>query len=100
MALTRQQWLLVKLCEECQEVSQRVTKALTFGIAEVQEGQELNNSDRISEELADLILIYKMLINEGVLAEVPYDYNVKLNKRESKVERWFRYAQQEGIVEP
>ena len=48
MALTRQEYLLICLGEECDEVGQRVTKALRFGLSEVQHGQPLNNGDRIT----------------------------------------------------
>lgn len=42
------------LAEECAEVSQRAMKALRFGCAEVQPGQSLTNSERLSVELGDL----------------------------------------------
>ena len=47
--------LLEILIEECAEVQQRATKALRFGLAEVQPGQMLNNAQRMAEEYGDLL---------------------------------------------
>lgn len=47
--------LLEILAEECAEVIQRVTKALRFGVEEVQPGQPDSNSRRIGLELGDVM---------------------------------------------
>ncbi len=41
--------------EECSEIAQRISKALRFGLEEVQLGQELNNAQRIMYEYTDLV---------------------------------------------
>lgn len=52
--MTLDEHLLVCLAEECSEVVQRITKALGFGLDEVQPGQEFTNSQRIGQELIDV----------------------------------------------
>lgn len=98
--LTRNQWLLIKLAEECAEVTQRATKALTFGIAEVQKGQELNNSERMLEEILDFCTIVLMLEESGTIAEINSLPNLtqRINQRKAKVEKWYEYAKEEGQV--
>lgn len=59
--LSKEKFLLLKLMEECSEVSQRASKALQFGFDEVQEGQEKNNFERLQDELDDLNSIVSLL---------------------------------------
>lgn len=50
----RQRELLVVLMEECAEVAQRASKAVRFGMDEVQPGQPDSNLIRIAREMGDL----------------------------------------------
>lgn len=47
--MKRHEHLLSILAEECCEVGQRVSKALRFGLDEVQPGQDLSNAERIKQ---------------------------------------------------
>lgn len=58
--MTRDEHLLTILAEECAEVAQRCSKALRFGIDEVQPGQGLDNRRRIEKEFNDLLGVYLM----------------------------------------
>jgi hypothetical protein len=62
--------LLEILIEECAEVQQRATKALRFGLAEVQPGQPLNNAQRMAEEYGDLREVADRCAKAGLL---PFD---------------------------
>lgn len=62
--------LLTILAEECAEVAQRVTKALRFGLTEIQPGQDKSNADRINEEMGDLLGVYRMLEDRKELPPV------------------------------
>lgn len=53
--------LLVVLGEECAEVAQRASKAIRFGLYEVQPGQAEDNKRRIERELADLMATAELL---------------------------------------
>jgi NTP pyrophosphatase (non-canonical NTP hydrolase) len=55
------QHLLVILAEECAEVAQRASKAVRFGLLEVQPGQQENNVRRLERELADLLAVADLL---------------------------------------
>lgn len=59
--MKRQDHLLTIAAEECMEVGQRATKALRFGLDEIQPGQDLSNADRLLQEYADLVGVLLML---------------------------------------
>lgn len=87
--LTREEHLLLRLGEECNEVAKRVSKAVLFTPGEVQPGQEKNNAERLSEELDDLLGVLEMLISEGFLR------NSKGFAREDKkvkVEKYIKFS--------
>jgi len=81
MAMTRSEHLLVILAEECNEVAQRVSKALRFGLEEIQPGQGKTNAERISDELDDLMAVLEMLCDEGCLDGSPFDSSAWAAKR-------------------
>ena len=60
--------LLTILAEECCEVGQRVSKALRFGVEEIQPGQPLTNAQRISEEVGDIMGVVDRLVTLGLLS--------------------------------
>lgn len=72
--------LLTILVEECAEVQQRATKALRFGVGEVQPGQALNNIERLSLEVGDLLEVLDSLEGEGALSPAHIDEG-QANKR-------------------
>lgn len=55
------QHLLTVLAEESSEVAQRATKAIRFGLMEVQPGQQENNTRRLERELAELVAVADLL---------------------------------------
>lgn len=93
--MTRIEHLLVILMEECNEVSQRASKALRFTLDEVQPGQELSNEDRIWREFEDLMGVMELLKNErrhsGIQAEL-------VSAKMSKVERFLMYSKDVGTL--
>jgi len=64
--MNRQEHLLTIASEECAELAQRISKALRFGVHEVQPGQDKTNAERISYELADLLGVVGLLIDDGI----------------------------------
>ena len=60
--------LLDALMEECAEVIVRASKALRFGLDEIQPGQALTNRERLEAELNDLAGVLAMLPGTGVLS--------------------------------
>ncbi len=63
--MTKTEMLLTLLAEECNETAQRASKAIRFGLDEVQEGQPHNNADRIVYEFNDLVAVTEMLKRKG-----------------------------------
>jgi NTP pyrophosphatase (non-canonical NTP hydrolase) len=61
--------LLLILMEECDEVSQRSSKAQRFGAREVQSGQDLDNVQRLSMEIGDLLHVVDLLRERGLVED-------------------------------
>ena len=80
--------LLTILAEECCEVGQRVSKALRFGIKEIQPGQDLTNAERIMEELGDIFAVMELLEKQGII-----DQTTIGKFYEKKVPKLNRYLQ-------
>lgn len=95
--MTRKEYLLQVLSEECNEVGQRVSKALRFGLDEKQSGQDLSNQDRLIQEFNDLIAVMEMLNGEVFLDEIYNDEQQKAKRK--KIEKYFDYSVELGIVE-
>jgi hypothetical protein len=95
--MNRKEHLLIIAAEECNEVAQRLSKALRFGLSEIEPGQQLSNSYRIKQELNDLIAVLQMIeIETGV------DFSVEpvlLTEKQHKVHHFLKYAQQCGTLE-
>jgi hypothetical protein len=97
--MTRAQYLLGKLAEECAEVDQRASKAALFGIDEKQPGQPYNNKERLIDEIQDLRVIVNILINAGVLPII-LDRRDRLDEKTAKVEAYYDYSVSQGCGEP
>lgn len=91
--MTREQHLLQKLSEECAEVSQRCSKAIIFGKDEIQPGQDLNNNERLVNELEDLLGVARMLRGENVIG-VPDERNIAA--KASRVEHYMLLSKERG----
>lgn len=93
--MNRTEYLLVKLMEECDELSQRAAKALIFGVNEIQVGQLLNNSERMNYEYNDLLAIANMLAGEDIMLFPDWDY---IRKKQDKVEKWMEHSRKRGCL--
>lgn len=89
--------LLTILFQECAEVQQRVSKALRFGLPEVQPGQDKTNAERIIEELNDLYAVVVMLERAGALP--PSADPAAIAAKEEKVLRYMAHARECGVLE-
>lgn len=96
--MDRSEHLLTCLAEECGEVSQRVMKALRFGLAEVQTGQSLNNAERIEEELRDLISVAQILHEDGILSKKFAPTPIERETKRAKIERYMAIGFQTGAL--
>lgn len=89
-------YLLVSLAEECTEVGQRISKALRFGLSEVQPGQSLSNADRIAGELTDLIAVMAMCEERGLFSVD--ESSGAISAKIAKVHKYMDYARTQGAL--
>lgn len=94
--MNRAEYLLTQAASECNEVAHRITKALHFGLAEVQPGQMENNAQRIVGEVTDLLAVLEMLREEGILPTPSMnEVHLAVGAKKAKVEKFFRYASEQ-----
>jgi NTP pyrophosphatase (non-canonical NTP hydrolase) len=87
--MKKNQFLLLKLAEECVEVAQRASKQIQFGKNEVQKDQQKTNATRLREEILDLFSVVSMLVQEDEIEMfTPWDYD---EAREAKVKKLQKY---------
>lgn len=94
--MTPQEILLICLSKECDEVGQRVSKALRFTLSEVQPGQNLTNAERISQELTDLFAVAELLIELGVIPKASLREDIETKKQ--KTAKYLAYSKQIGVI--
>lgn len=90
------------VAEECAEVAQRASKANRFGWFEVQDGQQLSNSERLISEFIDLSAVLLLLEEEG-LCTFPFkvvDSNVKtlIMEKQLRIRQMLDYSKQLGLL--
>ena len=92
-----QEMLLTLLQEECNEVAQRATKAIRFGIDEIQEGQLHTNAERIIYEFNDLVAVMELLNGHGLISDF-YD-RVAIQEKKKKIAKYLNYSRECGTLE-
>lgn len=98
--MTRTEHLLTILAEECVEVAQRVSKALRFGLEEVQPGQPFTNAERIMQEVNDLKAAVQMLQKDGSLPKpTAADTAMATFNKALKVEKFLKFSAGRGLVD-
>lgn len=94
--MNKEQLLLIILMEECDELSQRASKALRFGLTEVQEGQDLTNAQRIIYEFNDVVGVMELLHGEN---HIPYHVDaVASGLKKVKIEKWLNHSKAQGVL--
>lgn len=99
--MNRTEHLLSCLAEECCEVGQRVSKALRFSLAEVQESsignpKQLSNAERISEEMRDVYAVAVLLVEARVIPDFRASIHVEY-KRE-RILKYMEHAHKTGAL--
>ena len=95
--MTRQEHLLTILIEECNETAQRATKAVRFGLEEIQPGQAQTNAERIVYEFNDIVAVIELLHSEEALPKIFDTEAVGLKK--IKIEKYLAYSAQCGTID-
>ncbi|QNG62671.1 hypothetical protein B1VFA_153 [Rhizobium phage B1VFA] len=96
--MNRREHLLTILGEEGVEVSQRCSKALRFGLDEIQPGQELTNAQRIRGEYLDMVAVMEMLIEESLIAPIDGHDLQAIRAKKAKVEKFLAYSRDCGTL--
>jgi hypothetical protein len=93
--MTTTEHLLTILAEECNEVAHRCSKALRFGLSEIQKGQDLTNRDRIQLELCDLLAVVQMLREKLVLNDLS---QIVMDVKKNNVQVHLKYSKELGTL--
>lgn len=87
--MDKAQYLLTKLAEECVEVAQRALKQIQFGKDEIQDGQPLTNTERLSREIIDLICVTRLLEETEEFPELlGVDIQEEYEKKKAKMQKY------------
>lgn len=95
--MTETEHFLLCLAEECDEVGQRVMKALRFGLDEIQPGQPSTNAERITLELHDLNSVASTLCDMGVIPN-PYPTEATVAAKAAKIRKFMEIGRREGVL--
>lgn len=90
------QYFLGKIAEETAELAQRALKAQQFGLEEKQEGQELNNLQRMLDEYLDLIVTVEFFVTHQDLGVSTRPDNSKTLDRKSKMREYLALSKSLG----
>lgn len=83
--------LLTILAEECAEVAQRATKALRFGLDEVQKGQHFDNAYRLSQEIGDFYCVVHKMMEAKMVSRADIDNG--FFHKQKQLEKWMQHKE-------
>lgn len=96
--MNRLEHYLSCLGEEGSEVAQRVSKALRFGLSEIQPDQPETNADRIVAELKDTIAVVMILQNEFGAIRNFFPSLAEVAAKRDKIERHMAISRAQGVL--
>ena len=91
--MNEKEYLMIQAASECMEVAHRITKALHFGLNEIQPGQEMTNDERVVEEYIDLLASMQKLQKLDIFS-MPSEIvvNGAIAKKQEKIDKFMGYA--------
>lgn len=96
--MTKNELLLLKVCEESLETAHRILKLLRFGADEVQPGQSLNNAQRARGEYVDLQVAIMQCVSRGLLPDCSATLQEMIDGRD-KNEKYMKLSEGRGIID-
>lgn len=97
--MTRQQYLLVKVTEECGEVIKRATKMICFGNDEQYDKNDANYK-RLLYEYNDLVATMELLKKDGIFKEIDELIDPEwIILKQNKVERYMKLSKERGLLD-
>lgn len=100
--INKEKYLLVKIQEECAEVSQRAAKAIRFGLKETQKGQDKNNLERLKDEILDLLAAFMVFEVEAgiILHDLEFDiYQDVMRLKIERINKYMDYSREIGELD-
>lgn len=91
--------LLIKLMEECSEVSQACAKGLRFGLYDKCDEASINNQSYIMNELKDVMACMELMFQRDYLPR-PTDIEVfgnEIDTRIARIHKYLDYSKNLGI---
>ncbi len=105
--MTKRQFFLLKLMEECNEVAHRASKQMQFGADEKQsQGPsetkvDLTNRDRLHGEIIDLLAVVAVLHSLGEIPDIsPDEIEAAHCAKLDKLGKYLEYSRSLGMVAP
>lgn len=99
--MTTQEHLLTLVMEECAETAQRASKAIRFGLTEVQPGQPHDNIMRMMIEYTDLVAVFEVMMEEGMLTSaLQEDLERHHEAKKVKIREQMELSRKMGTLEP
>lgn len=97
--INEREYLLICLAEECAEIQHRATKALRFGLYEIEPGQELNNYTRLRDEMLDFLGVMEMFQNALEAGPIINQETIKkCTDKQDKVRKFMAYSRTLGLL--
>jgi len=98
--MIEKEYYILLLAEECNEVAHQCSKILRFGFNEIEPGKELNNTQRLIDEIIDLQVILDRLTDLKILPnELTDEMKEKLLIKNKKIEKYLNYSRELKIVQ-
>jgi len=91
--MKKNQFLLLKLIEECVEVAHRASKQMQFGKEEVQKNQEETNATRLKGEILDLLVLIHLLEEEKEFSDITFkEYETAYHEKKEKLQKYLNLS--------
>ena len=97
--MTEQQHILLKIIEECAEVSHVASKCIQFGLYETKKDADQNNLERLCDELQDLqdtIKIAEQILNTGLPTS---NNSLSRHKKQKKLNKYKELSRSLGQLQ-
>lgn len=89
--MNKSDYLLTLIEEEAIEIAHRASKAMRFGLMEIQSGQPHTNAHRLERELNDLRAVLELFHDEQPLFRISPD-RFQIDKHKEQVRKFMDYS--------
>ncbi len=100
--MTREQYLLDCISEECGEVIQEIGKAKRFGLDDLNPKTKESNENAIHREILDVLAVYLMAFPENNAIDlngISMNAVSLIKEKQAKVEKWMKYSIEKGVLD-